>query len=155
MIHRFAELELDTRSFEPRCGADEVIAVEPQVFDVLCFLVEHADRVVAKGELLDSVWGTRFVTESVPPSRQARAVANDANDHADQRPCWNDSLPPGIRCSRAGRNRPWRPHQPGRTRQRHQTMPAHHDRRALPVAHRHRRRKGKWLVAAGPTPSST
>jgi predicted ATPase/DNA-binding winged helix-turn-helix (wHTH) protein len=80
-IYSFAEVELDTGSFElRRRGSREVIAVEPQVFDVLRFLVEHADRVVSKEELLDSVWGTRFVTESAITSRiktARRAVGDD------------------------------------------------------------------------------
>ena len=59
MIYTFAEFELDTRSFElRRYLTGDVIGVEPQVFDVLRFLVEHAGRVVTKDELLDAVWGT-------------------------------------------------------------------------------------------------
>jgi DNA-binding winged helix-turn-helix (wHTH) protein/RecA/RadA recombinase len=80
MIYSFDELELDTLSFElRRRGNGEVVAVEPQVFDVLRVLVEHADRVVTKDELLDSVWGTRFVTESALTSRikDARKAVGD------------------------------------------------------------------------------
>ncbi|HET6951592.1 MAG TPA: AAA family ATPase [Acidimicrobiales bacterium] len=80
MIHTFDDLELDTRAFELRRSATgEVVAMEPQVFDVLRFLVEHADRVVGKEELLDSVWGTRFVTESALTSRikDARKAVGD------------------------------------------------------------------------------
>jgi len=80
MIHTFADLELDTRSFElRRRGTGQVVPVEPQVFDVLRILVEHADRVVTKEELLDAVWGTRFVTESALTTRikQARAAVGD------------------------------------------------------------------------------
>ncbi len=39
------------------------------MFDVLRYLVEHRDRVVAKEELLDNVWGDRFVSESALTSR--------------------------------------------------------------------------------------
>jgi DNA-binding winged helix-turn-helix (wHTH) protein len=81
MIYTFAEFELDTRSFELRHAATgEVVTTEPQVFDVLHYLVGHADRVVTKEELLDSVWGTRFVTESALTSRikdARRAVGDD------------------------------------------------------------------------------
>lgn len=42
----------------------EPVQVQPQVFDVLAYLLEHRDRVVPKEELLDSIWGDRFVSES-------------------------------------------------------------------------------------------
>jgi DNA-binding winged helix-turn-helix (wHTH) protein len=80
MIYSFADFELDTSCFELRRGdTGESIAVEPQVFDVLHFLVGHADRVVTKNELLDEVWGTRFVTESALTSRikDARKAVGD------------------------------------------------------------------------------
>ena len=81
MIYTFAEFELDTRSFElRRYLTGDVIGVEPQVFDVLRFLVENPGRVVTKEELLDAVWGTRFVTESALTSRikdARRAVGDD------------------------------------------------------------------------------
>ena len=80
MIYAFAELELDTRTLElRRRGTGDVVAMEPQVFDVLRFLIEHADRVVPKEELLDSVWGTRFVTESALTTRikSARKAVGD------------------------------------------------------------------------------
>ena len=54
--------------------------VEPQVFDVLRYLVEHRERVVTKEELLDNIWGDRFVSESALTSRikdARRAVGDD------------------------------------------------------------------------------
>lgn len=54
--------------------------VEPQVFDVLLFLVRSRDRVVTKEEILDAVWGDRFVSESALTSRikaARRAVGDD------------------------------------------------------------------------------
>ena len=54
--------------------------VERQVFDVLAYLIAHRDRVVAKTELLDNVWGDRFVSESALSSRikaARRAVGDD------------------------------------------------------------------------------
>ena len=45
------------------------IPVEPQVFDVLVHLASHTERVVTKEELLDTVWGDRFVSESALTSR--------------------------------------------------------------------------------------
>jgi DNA-binding winged helix-turn-helix (wHTH) protein/tetratricopeptide (TPR) repeat protein len=59
--------------------ADERIPVEPQVFDVLAYLLEHRDRVVPKTELLDEIWGDRFVSESALTSRikSARRAVGD------------------------------------------------------------------------------
>ncbi|HEX2178148.1 MAG TPA: winged helix-turn-helix domain-containing protein, partial [Actinomycetota bacterium] len=50
-------------------GADGPVPVEPQVFDVIALLLRHRDRVVTREELLDEVWGSRFVSESVVTSR--------------------------------------------------------------------------------------
>ena len=44
------------------CG--RVQHLEPQAFDVLAYLLEHRDRVVPNGELLDQGWGNQFVSES-------------------------------------------------------------------------------------------
>ena len=41
------------------------IALRPQAFAVLRYLVLHADRLVTKAELLQHVWGGRQVTDSV------------------------------------------------------------------------------------------
>ena len=79
MIVRFGAFVLDTELFELR-QAGQRVAVEPQVFDVLRYLVEHRDRVVSKEELLDNVWGDRFVSESALTSRlksARRAVGDD------------------------------------------------------------------------------
>lgn len=60
----------------------EPLRIEPQVFDVLTYLVEHRDRVVAKTELLDAVWGDRFVSESALTSRikaARRAIGDDGS----------------------------------------------------------------------------
>ena len=46
------------------CGMrGEPIALEPQVFDLLAYLIQNRDRVVTKDDLLGSVWGGRIVSE--------------------------------------------------------------------------------------------
>ena len=78
-VYRFADCELDLLQFELR-RAGEVVHVEPQVLDVLGYLIAHRDRLVAKSELLDAVWGDRFVSESALTSRlkeARRAVGDD------------------------------------------------------------------------------
>ncbi|RIJ08195.1 CadC-family transcriptional regulator [Pseudomonas sp. 91RF] len=42
----------------------EVVAVGPQVFDLLLLFVSNPDRVLSKDELLDTVWSGRVVSES-------------------------------------------------------------------------------------------
>lgn len=71
-------LVLDTTLFELRRHG-RVVAMEPQTFDVLTYLVSHRDRVVPKQELMDAVWGDRFVTEAAVTSRikQARRAMGD------------------------------------------------------------------------------
>jgi DNA-binding winged helix-turn-helix (wHTH) protein/DNA-binding CsgD family transcriptional regulator len=79
VIYRFGDIELDTTLFELRAGG-AVTAVEPQVFDVLRYLVVNRDRLVTKEELLDNVWGDRFVSESALTTRiktARRAVGDD------------------------------------------------------------------------------
>ncbi len=67
-IYRFAGLELDTSRFQVRRDG-KALAVQPQVFDVLHYLVAHHDRIVSKDELLDKVWQGRFVSEATLSSR--------------------------------------------------------------------------------------
>ena len=78
MRYAFEGMELDLATFELRRGPDHV-RMEPQVFDVLRYLVEHRDRVVPKEELMDQLWGGRFVSEAAVTSRikQARRALGD------------------------------------------------------------------------------
>ncbi len=62
--------------------AGGLIAVEPQVFDVIDFLIRHRGRVVTKDDLLDAVWNGRIVSESTLTSRinAARRALDDSGD---------------------------------------------------------------------------
>ena len=51
----FAEHTLDTDRRELRRGL-QAVAVEPQVFDLLVYLVQNRDRVVPREEILKKVW---------------------------------------------------------------------------------------------------
>jgi DNA-binding winged helix-turn-helix (wHTH) protein/predicted negative regulator of RcsB-dependent stress response len=74
----FGAFELDDASFQLR-REGEVVNVEPQVLDVITYLARHRDRMVRKEELLDEVWGDRFVSESALTSRikSARQALGD------------------------------------------------------------------------------
>jgi TolB-like protein len=78
----FSDHTLDTDRRELRRGAD-VVAVEPQVLDVLIFLLQNRNRVVTKDDLIASVWGGRIVSEATLTSRiyaARRAVGDSGQD---------------------------------------------------------------------------
>ncbi|HKH27191.1 MAG TPA: winged helix-turn-helix domain-containing protein, partial [Sphingomicrobium sp.] len=60
----------------------ELIPVEPQVFDVLVYLLQNRDRVVSKDDLIASVWGGRIVSDSTLTSRinAARKAIGDSGE---------------------------------------------------------------------------
>ncbi len=80
----FGEYTLDVDAHELRRDG-QLVPVEPQVFEVLAYLVQHRERVVPKTELLDEIWGDRFVSDSALSSRikSARKAVGDSG--RDQR----------------------------------------------------------------------
>jgi class 3 adenylate cyclase len=60
----FADFRLDPTNARLWQGA-QVIALTPKVFDVLHYLVTHADRLVTKDALLDAVWPETAVSDGV------------------------------------------------------------------------------------------
>jgi pimeloyl-ACP methyl ester carboxylesterase/DNA-binding winged helix-turn-helix (wHTH) protein len=83
-VYAFDGCYLDPARVELRRDG-ELVHVEPQVFDVLAFLLAHRDRVVTKSELLDDVWGSRFVSDSTLTSRVKAARRAIGDDGASQR----------------------------------------------------------------------
>jgi class 3 adenylate cyclase/predicted ATPase/DNA-binding winged helix-turn-helix (wHTH) protein len=79
MIYVFGDYELDTRLYELRC-AGQPCKLEPQVFDVLAYLMAHRDRVVTKHELLDNLWPNQFISEVTLNHRlmEARKAIGDS-----------------------------------------------------------------------------
>ena len=63
MLYRFHDYTLDPASREVRHGARR-LALEPKVFQVLLYLLEHRDRMVPKAELFEQCWPETFVSES-------------------------------------------------------------------------------------------
>jgi pimeloyl-ACP methyl ester carboxylesterase/DNA-binding winged helix-turn-helix (wHTH) protein len=80
----FGTCELDLARYELRRGG-AMVHVQPQVFGVLRYLLEHRDRVVPKTELLDAVWGDRFVSDATLSSRIKAARQAVGDDGASQR----------------------------------------------------------------------
>ena len=81
MQYRFEGYVLDCALRELRRGT-ELIAVEPQVLDLLSFLIDHRDRVVSKDDLMAAIWNRRIVSESALTSRinSARAALSDSGE---------------------------------------------------------------------------
>src|SRR5215204_428168 len=84
MVYEFGEFALDTRRHELRRGG-EPKHLEPQVYAVLCHLLEHRDRLVTSKELIDEVWGHRFVTPGTLNSRIKALRQALGDDGAAQR----------------------------------------------------------------------
>ncbi|MBR0712534.1 winged helix-turn-helix domain-containing protein [Bradyrhizobium liaoningense] len=81
MAFQFEEFSLDSERRELR-RAGTLIALEPQVFDLLTYLVRNRDRVVTRDNLLDAIWNGRVVSESTLASRinAARRAINDTGE---------------------------------------------------------------------------
>jgi DNA-binding winged helix-turn-helix (wHTH) protein len=63
LIFAFEDYLLDPERRElRRRGA--FVAVEPQIFDLLQYLIKNRERVVSRDELIAAVWGGRIVSES-------------------------------------------------------------------------------------------
>jgi pimeloyl-ACP methyl ester carboxylesterase/DNA-binding winged helix-turn-helix (wHTH) protein len=84
VLYAFGDYELDMRLHELR-RAGERQHVEPQVFDVLAHLFACRDRLVPKEELLDIVWGHRYVAPTTLNSRIKHARQAVGDDGAAQR----------------------------------------------------------------------
>ena len=78
-IYAFGDCEVDIRRRELR-RAGQSRSLEPQVFDVLVYLLRQRDRAVPKQELFDHVWRERFVTDATLSSRimAARKAIGDS-----------------------------------------------------------------------------
>jgi TolB-like protein len=79
--YRFGDCELDPSRRELYRGGT-VSAVEPQVFDLLLYLIQHRERVISKDELISTVWRGRMVSESALFNRinAARSAIGDTGE---------------------------------------------------------------------------
>jgi adenylate cyclase len=75
----FEDYALDTDRRELRRGAD-LVALAPQVFDLLQYLIQNRERVVSKDDLIAGVWDGRIVSESALTTRinAARSAIGDS-----------------------------------------------------------------------------
>ena len=78
MQFRFENYTLDLDRRELRRDSDS-LRIEPQVFDLMAYLVQNRTRVVTKDDLIAAVWDGRVVSESTVTSRinAARRALDD------------------------------------------------------------------------------
>ena len=77
----FGEYTLDTDTQELR-HRDTLISIQPQVFDLLTYLLRNRERVVSKDDLIAAVWEGRIVSDSTLGSHinTARRAIGDSGD---------------------------------------------------------------------------
>lgn len=63
MLYHFGDYKLDEQLYQLR-RASEALEIEPKVFDLLVYLIQHHDGVVPKDELLDTLWPGQVVSET-------------------------------------------------------------------------------------------
>ncbi len=84
MIYQSDNFSLDTETYGcERDGMEQ--SIEPQVFDLLIYLMQNRDRVVTRNELLDNLWDGRIVSESALNGRLKMARKSIGDDGKQQR----------------------------------------------------------------------
>lgn len=82
MIFIFNSCELQTENFTLQVNGVTTL-VEPHVFDLILYLIDHRDRVVTRGELFKSLWAGREVCDATLSNtiKCARAYLGDDGEH--------------------------------------------------------------------------
>jgi TolB-like protein len=81
LLYRFEDFVLDTDRRELRRGP-QLVAIAPQVFDVLEYLIKNRHRVVSKDDLIAAIWDGRIVSETALSTRinVVRCAINDTGE---------------------------------------------------------------------------
>jgi class 3 adenylate cyclase len=81
VLYSFEDFSLDTARRELRRHA-ALILLQPQVFDLLEYVIRNRGRVVSKDDLLAAVWNGRIVSESTLSTRinAARSAIGDSGE---------------------------------------------------------------------------
>jgi TolB-like protein/Tfp pilus assembly protein PilF len=82
VIYLFEGYSLDSDLRELRLGTG-LVALEPQVFDILYYLIRNRERVVSKDDIIAAIWNGRIVSESALTSRLT-AVRHAIGDSGDE-----------------------------------------------------------------------
>ena len=84
LLFLFDNFLMDTDRRELRRGS-ELRSIEPQVFDLLEYLIRNRERVVSKEDLLATVWSGRIVSDATIASRVNAARAAIGDNGEEQR----------------------------------------------------------------------
>ena len=78
---QFDDFSLDLTNYSLTQG-DKTLSIEPQVFDLLVYLIQNRDRVVGRDELMDTLWKGKVVSDSTLSScvKEARKALGDDAD---------------------------------------------------------------------------
>ena len=95
MLFFFDDYVLDPDRRELR-RKGTLVPAEPQVFDLLVFLIRNRDRVVSKDDLIAGVWDGRIVSESTLASR-INAARRAIGDSGEQQRFIRTAARKGIR----------------------------------------------------------
>jgi TolB-like protein len=84
VLYLFCNFTIDTdrREFE---GADGVVHVEPQVFDLLVYFAQNTNRVISKDVLIEQIWQGRAISDAALNSRinaARRAIGDTGKQQA-------------------------------------------------------------------------
>ena len=80
----FEEYGFDTARRQ-LCRGPDVIAVTPQVFDLLAYLIRHREHVVTKDDLVGAIWNGRIVSDAALTTRLNAARCAIGDSGAEQR----------------------------------------------------------------------
>ena len=78
-VYRFNDYELDTSSHR-LIRKGESIGVEPKVFDLLRYLIEHRERMISRQELFEKLWPGQIVSDT-SLSNQVKAARKAVDDN--------------------------------------------------------------------------
>lgn len=82
MIYRFGKFKLDSINYRVLKN-EQSVAIEPQVFNLLFYLISHRNRLVTRQEIFDNLWAGREVSDTTLSNhiKSARKVIGDNGHH--------------------------------------------------------------------------
>jgi adenylate cyclase len=95
VLFSFEDFVVDGERRELRAGGT-IVPIEPQVFDLLVYLIENRDRVLSKDDLIAAVWAGRIVSDSTLDSR-VNAVRKSLGDSGKEQRLIRTIARKGVR----------------------------------------------------------